>query len=152
MNGIARFSAIFFTGLALMPVGAHLLEMPAKMRLGPTDYMIMQDIYHGWAWLGILVVLAIISDVWLAVVIGRNGPAFPFALAGAISIVATQLVFWIWTYPMNALTENWTKMPPDLERARAQWEYSHAASAILTLLAFLCIALAIVIERSSGSA
>jgi hypothetical protein len=152
MNSIIRFSAIFFTGLCLVPAGAHLLEMPAKMKLGPADYMTMQNVYYGWALLGVLVGLAIIFDIWLASIISRPGSAFTFTLVGVISIVATQVVFWIWTYPMNGLTENWTRMPPDLERARAQWEYSHAASAVLTLVAFTCIVLASVIERSEGGA
>ncbi len=45
---------------------------------------------------------------------------------------------------MNVLTQNWTMPPPNLAAARTQWEYSHAVNAVLTFLAFVAAALAIV--------
>jgi hypothetical protein len=56
-------------------------------------------------------------------------------------LLATQVIFWRFTYPMNAASSNWTVMPVAFEAARRQWEYSHAASAVLTFLALMTITL-----------
>ncbi len=57
-------------------------------------------------------------------------------------LAAAQAIFWTYTYPANAATENWTTIPPNWEALRRQWEFSHAAGAGLQLLAmsFLIIA------------
>jgi hypothetical protein len=142
-----RFLAVLFTGLALVPSGAHLLELANKMKLPPDSYMMTQSIYAGWALLGIVVLLAFIFTLWLTLVERGRGASFWLALAAFLCIAGTQVIFWTLTYPMNALTANWTKMPPDLEGARVQWEYSHAASALLNFVAFVCTALAAVTDR-----
>ncbi|HZM33925.1 MAG TPA: hypothetical protein VFC18_05460 [Burkholderiales bacterium] len=41
---------------------------------------------------------------------------------------------------MNRATENWTRLPAHWLELRAQWEYSHAASAVLNLLALVVLA------------
>jgi hypothetical protein len=145
-----RFLAVFFAGLALVPAGAHLLELSNKLKLPPDNYMTVQSIYAGWAFLGLVVWLALFFTLWLAILERGNGTPFRFALAAFLCIVGTQAIFWAFTYPMNVLTENWTKMPPDLEAARRQWEYSHAASAALNFIAFACAVLAIVTGRSAN--
>jgi hypothetical protein len=53
---------------------------------------------------------------------------------------------------MNALTKNWTIMPPDLEAARQQWEYSHAANAVLTFAALALIAVGALASQRAGVA
>jgi hypothetical protein len=149
LSQTVRFLAALFTGLALVPLGAHLLELPRKMTLTPDSYMTAQSIYAGWAYLGVIVILALIFTLWLAIIERGNGAPFWFALIAFLCIAATQVIFWIFTFPMNALTENWTRMPADLDAARAQWEYSHAASAVLNLAAFAAVILAIVSGRTS---
>lgn len=71
-----------------------------------------------------------------------EAPSFRPALFAFLCLVATQLVFWLFTYPMNVRTRNWTSVPKDFEAARRQWEYSHATSAGLNLLAFVGVILA----------
>ena len=112
--------------------------------------MTVQGIYTGWAFLGIVVLLALVFTLWLAVVERGTGAPFWFALFAFLCIAGTQVIFWTFTYSMNVLTGNWTKMPPDLDAARMQWEYSHAASAALNLVAFACTILAVLTGRSTG--
>ena len=54
-------------------------------------------------------------------------------------LATTQVVFWVFIYPMNAITSNWTVMPDNLEAVRRQWEYAHAVNAGLTLLALALV-------------
>jgi len=70
-----------------------------------------------------------------------------WSLAAFLAILITQIVFWTWTYPVNVATENWSVMPQAFEEGRAQWEYSHAANAVITLCAFVFMGLAIFATR-----
>ena len=55
--------------------------------------------------------------------------------------MTTQVVFWVFAYPMNVASRNSTIVPEPFEAARRQWEYSHAASAVLTFALLLAIVL-----------
>lgn len=50
----ARFWSLLFAALALAPALAHLLELPNKIGLSRDDYLAVQQIYRGWALLGLL--------------------------------------------------------------------------------------------------
>lgn len=58
-----RFISLLFTALALAPTLAHLLELPNKINLSREDYLTVQQIYRGWALLGIVVIGALISTL-----------------------------------------------------------------------------------------
>src|SRR5262249_23537988 len=57
------------------------------------------------------------------------------SLAAFLCLAATQGIFWMFTYPMNVASNNWTVTPADFEVARRQWEYSHAVNAVLRKIA-----------------
>ena len=52
---IVRFFAVVFVALALVPGGAHLSELPNKITMPPDRYMVVQQIYRGWALFGVVV-------------------------------------------------------------------------------------------------
>jgi hypothetical protein len=106
----------------------------------------VQQIYRGWNLLGIVVAAVLISALALAITLRREQRAFVFALIGLLCLVGTQVVFWTYTYPTNQITNNWTMLPDSWMQLRRQWEYSHATSAILNLLA-LCLLIASVLVR-----
>lgn len=137
-----RFLSLLFVALALAPSAAHLLELPHKIALSHDDYLVVQQIYRGWALLGIVVFGALVSTLLLAIVSRRRPRQFALALAAFLCIVATQVVFWIYTYPTNAATHNWTVLPQGWEALRAQWEYSHATGAVLNVAAMILLILA----------
>lgn len=143
-----RFIALLFTALALAPTLAHLLELPNKLGLPKADYLTVQQIYRGWALLGVVVLGALLSTLILAILVRHHRQAFGFALAAFLCLVGTQVVFWTFTYPANAATENWTTLPANWEQLRIQWEYSHAASALLNALAFVAVALCVLTDES----
>jgi hypothetical protein len=45
----ARFFSLLFAALALAPALAHLLELPNKIGLSRDNYLVVQQIYRGWA-------------------------------------------------------------------------------------------------------
>ena len=136
-NDLIPFAAIVFCGLALAPAAAHVMELPNKIHLSRDDYLVAQKLYRGWQFVGVVVVLALVATGVLALQ-ARGAAAAPLAAAllAFVCIVATQAVFWIFTFPVNRTTRNWSVAPANWAALRRRWEYSHAASAALNLLAF----------------
>lgn len=135
----ARFFALLFTGLAMTPALAHLLALPNKIGLSRDDYFVAQQIYRGWALLGVIVFAALISTLVLTIMLRRRNKTFKLALIAFLCIVGTQALFWTFTFPANQQTSNWTVKPENWEALRSQWEYSHAVSAMLNLGAFIAL-------------
>lgn len=146
-----RLLAILSVALCLVPAGAHFFEMLNKLALSPAEYMIVQRIYAGWALFGFAVLAALSLTLAHAIMTWRNSTARWLSLLAFVSIAATQAIFWTYTYPMNALTQQWTVMPADLEAARLQWEHSHAVNAGLTLLALVWITAAALADNRTRS-
>lgn len=131
-------------GLSLIPSGAHFFEFPGKMALAPQAYMETQTIYAGWAYFGIVIIFSAVLAIVHGLLMPPNSRARWLSWACFIAVIAGHLVFWRFTYPMNALTANWTLMPPDLEAVRRQWEYSHLWNAVISFAAFLAGASAVI--------
>src|SRR5690348_4687033 len=98
-----QFLAIVFVAVCLIPAGAHFFEMTRKMSLDPTTYMATQTIYNGWALFGIAILGALVFTAWHALLIRGNPTAFVLSLAALVLLVATQAIFWTYTYPMNVV-------------------------------------------------
>jgi len=138
---LVRFLAVLVTGLALIAPGAHLYEMANKMTLARDQYFIVQSIYTGWWIAGFLLPLSFIANLALAWVAAGNRTARLLALAAALCIAINLAIYYVFTYPANLATNNWTAMPSDWEILRRQWELSHAVNAGVTLAAF-CLSIA----------
>jgi len=132
---VTQFIAIILTALALVPAGAHLLELVHKITLDRAQYLTVQRLYRGWAFLGAVLIAALLAN--LALTIRSRGQGRPMRLAATATLLlaANLTIFFIWTFPANQATGNWTVMPADWEVLRNQWEYSHAVNALLTFLA-----------------
>jgi len=146
-----QFCAIVLTALALVPAGAHLFELPNKIGLSQQDYFVVQGIYRGWALFGVVLIGALIATLVLAVLVRGERTSFWLALAAFVLIGGTLVIFFIWTYPANQATSNWTVAPADWQALRAQWEYAHAANAVLTFVALCCVTFPALLTRLSDA-
>jgi hypothetical protein len=142
-----QFLAIVFTALALVPAGAHLFALPNKMALAQEQYFVAQSIYRGWALFGFVLIPAMLLNLGLALLLRGRGTPFSLALAAGVCLALVLAVFFIWTYPANQATENWTTVPVDWEALRLQWEYSHAANALVTFAALCLVTLSVLTAR-----
>ena len=142
-----RFLSLLFVALALGPSLAHLLELPNKINLSADDYLTVQQIYRGWALLGIVVFGALLSTLVLAIMVRKKRKAFILTLIAFLCIVGTQIVFWTFTYPANEATDNWTALPATWLELRNQWEYSHATGAGLNLIALITLILSVLVSE-----
>ena len=67
-----------------------------------------------------------------------------FACIAFGSVLVTQVIFWMFTFPVNQQTHNWTTLPVNWMTLRERWEYSHATAAVFDLIAFIAVVLAVV--------
>ena len=113
------------------------------MSFPPAAYMTVQKIYAGWYFFGIPIITALLLIFIHTFMVRNDRPAFMLSLSAALCLTATQVIFWMFTYPINRATDNWTVLPEAFEVARRQWEYSHAVNAVLTFAAFVAITLSV---------
>ena len=145
------FLAIISVAIYLVPEGAHFFELINKMALPASAYMTVQTIYQGWALFGIAIAAALLLTLLHTVLTWRHTTARWLSLLSFLLLATTQVVFWVFIYPMNAITSNWTVMPDNIEAVRRQWEYAHAINAGLTLLALALVIAASLLDRHAAN-
>jgi hypothetical protein len=147
-----QFLALAFTALALVPGGAHLFSLLNKIDMPQEQYFIAQRAYDGWWTMAFILFPAMAFNIVLAVMLRAERPAFYFALVGCLCLAATLAIFFAFTQPGNAATQNWTVVPDNWEYLRTRWEYSHAVNAVLTFASYCLIALAVLTARDPARA
>jgi hypothetical protein len=145
-----QFLAITLTALAFVPTGAHLFALPNTIGLEEGTYFAVQSIYRGWALFGGVLIAACLVNAMLAFCMRGRPMPFWLAVIGCLMIAAAIEIFIRWVYPANALTQNWTAVPANWEMLRQQWEYGHAANAILTFIGLCAVTGAVVTDHASG--
>jgi hypothetical protein len=144
---ILQMLAIILTALALVPGGAHLFSLPHKIGMARDNYFVVQAIYRGWALFGILIIAALVANLLLAFLLRAQRATAALALAAALCIALTLIIFFAWTYPANVATDNWTAIPDNWRTLRREWEYSHAVNALLTFAALCTTTLSALLAR-----
>jgi hypothetical protein len=142
---VLRFLAVLFTAVGMAAGFAHLLELPNKMRLSRDDYLTVQQIYRGWALLGVVAVGALVTTVLVAVRLRARLPEFYLTFTATVCIALSLVVFFLFTFPANRQTHNWTTLPENWETLRRQWEYSHAVGAGLYSVALSALTLSLIV-------
>jgi|SRR5882724_863392 len=138
-SAIWWLASIGCVALALVPAGAHLAELPHKFRLSAREYLVVQQLYAGWSLFGAVVCGALLSTGVLTVLERRQPKVLAAVLLAFLCILCTQIVFWVFTWPVNRATRNWALLPQEWRQLRSRWEYSHAASAVLNLIALFAL-------------
>ncbi|HLT27823.1 MAG TPA: DUF1772 domain-containing protein [Zeimonas sp.] len=143
-----HFVAILLTAISMSAGWAHLLELPNKMKLSHDEYLVVQQIYDGWAWLGIAVIGALAATVALAVVQRQQHIRAGHSVFAAACIALSLVVFFSVTFHVNQATQNWIMLPSNWETLRVRWEYSHAVGALLYLAALASLVAGALARRS----
>ena len=150
-----RLVAIMLTALSMGAALAHLLEMPAKLNVDGAMWLtLLQTLYPpAFGTVGAACeVGAVVGVIALAFLVRRRRPAFGWTLLAAICLIATHAAFWIWVAPVNATMGPLTPetLPPEWVRLRNQWEYTHAARAVLQIIALAALVLSILVETPAN--
>ena len=145
-----RFFTIMLTAFALAAALAHLMELPGKMTLDARVYVMLHRTLYptfgqtaGWA-----EGLALLSVIALTWVVRKRRAAFPLTVTAAVCQVAAMAVFLARVHPANRTMASWPldAIPPDWTSWRDQWEYGHAARAVLLTVALGALVLSVVRE------
>lgn len=139
--------SVLLVAISMAAGWTHLLELSAKLRLDRDQYLAVQQLYRGWAFLGIAVVGGLASTIWLAGIARTRAMSRTAAIAAA-SMAVSLAIFFAFTYPANQVTANWTALPADWMDLRQRWEWSHAVNAILYFVALTALTLGLVTRRS----
>jgi hypothetical protein len=157
---ILSLAALFLVAVTMGLSLAHALEFPGKRRLDESNYRAVQGIYYPGFTIGGLVgefggMLAIVA---LAVMLPAGTDRFWWTLGALGFLIFGHVTYWMVTHPVNAAWLKDTRLSgmsgvffhlfsaPDADwrQMRDVWEYSHVARAILHMLGFLSLALAVV--------
>src|SRR5215467_6945330 len=140
---VVFFIALLATALALGAALAHALELPNKINLAKDEYFVVQKAYRGWNQLGYLLAIELVAMVAVAALSRHEPRVLRPTIIAIVCLVAAQVLFWIFTYPANVATDNWTAIPAQWEDVRARWEYSHLAGAAFQVLAMSALIVAV---------
>jgi hypothetical protein len=167
MVDLLQVLSLILVVLALVPVMAHALELPGKLRLSKEAYFAVQPIYDpGFTIAGISEPVAILSTIVLLVLTPWGSADFWLTLVALLGVLAMQAVYWIFTHPVNNFWLKDEKLgglgagffslgsaskqahesdtrPLDWTTLRDRWEYSHVARAGLVFLSFIALVNAI---------
>jgi len=145
-----RFITIMLAALTMGMALCHLLEMPAKMNYGGALWLtLLQTLYGVFGPTSAFVETgAVTTAVVLAFFVRRRHTVFNWTLLGALCLIAANVAWWIWVFPVNSAMSALTPetLPADWTRLRDQWEYTHAARAVLQIIALGAIVFSVLIE------
>jgi hypothetical protein len=146
-----RLATILLIAVSLGAALCHLLEMPAKLRFDAALWLrLLQTLYppaFGPVG-GVVEVSSVLAALVLMVLVRRRRPAFGWTAVAAACLVASHAAFWLLVAPVNAalLPVTPDTLPPGWESLRDQWELSHAARAVLQLLALGALVYSVLLE------
>lgn len=144
---VLRFLGIILTAVAMSGAFAHLFALPNKMEMSREAYLAAQQTYRGWELLGIPIAGALIITLIQAQVLRARSKAILLTSIAAGCMALSLFVFFLFTFPANQATANWTLLPERWSVLRQQWEYSHAAGAILWFTALSTLTLSALLDR-----
>ncbi len=167
MFDVLQVLTVIFVVLAMVPVLAHALELPGKMRLTKDAYVAMQSIYYpGFTIAGISEPLGIVSTTILLLLTPPGTSNFWLTLAALCGLIGMHAVYWLVTHPVNKFWVQGKQLssvgsgffsfasarkrgrqsethPADWTELRDRWEYSHVVRAALVTVSFIALVVAI---------
>src|SRR5438552_18976488 len=95
--------SILLVALAMAPALAHLLEFPGKSRLTKDAYLAVQPIYYPGFTIagGIGEVGGLVSVLAILLLTPQGRSAFWLRLIALFAMGGMQVVFWLYTQPVN---------------------------------------------------
>jgi len=149
------------TTLSVGMAFGHLMERPTRLNYAPALWSRVTNIEGTyrlfWPPVGASIEGeggASITAVALSVFVRKRRPALALTLVGAACMVAAQVAWWLFVFPVNSQMVNWTaeSLPANFTELRDQWEYAHAARAILQIVGLGSLVLSVLAETPTEPA
>jgi hypothetical protein len=137
------FITAISVAICFLPSAISVFDIWSRLSLSPAQYMVIQRFNGGASFFGVTVTVALLLTLAYTLSIRGNRSAILLSVAASMFLIGAELIFWLITYQINAITKQWTVAPDNFEIARKRWEYAEATSAIFTFLALVTILLSI---------
>jgi hypothetical protein len=110
---------------------------------------VQHSLYLYFAWVGALAeVGAVAFLVVLCFLVQKRKPILLLTITATVCVAAGLGVWFAFVSPANAQMAHWNSvpLPADWTDVRMQWEFGHAASAILDLIGFGALVVSVILE------
>ena len=147
-----RFLTILLVSLSMAMAFCYLPQLPLRMSYNGAQWVTTQSRYQLFGTVGTLIeVGALLLTTVLLLAVWRRRPAFQWTLFGTVCLFVAHGAWGMFIAPVNAEIATWTlgTIPADWTWRRSQWEYTHAARAILEILGLSALVLSILVETPS---
>lgn len=147
-----RFMTLMLTSLSLSLSMAHLLELPQRMQFDQQLWVrvtVFENVYRLFGSVGaVFEITAILTAIVLTFLAHKRGSTFYWTLGGVIFLVLAFVSWIMFVAPMNAEFARWltNPVPSDWTRYRDQWEYAHAANALLKITGLSLLVISVLVE------
>jgi hypothetical protein len=150
-----RFVTIMLTALSMSAAVAHLLELPAKIHMSGEEWVtVLHTLYPpAFGTVGAFFEVGAVVTALVLVLLAWRRPGWGWTVAAAACLVVMHAIFWVLVAPVNATMGAATPatLPPDWPALRDQWEYSHAARALLQIAALGALVCSLLIETPESA-
>jgi hypothetical protein len=153
-NRRLRFIVLILAVLTLTMEGAHVLELPQKMRYNAELYSAVNTtMYRYFAVVGgPLTVLTLLVGTALVLVL-RGQPGFLWALAGVLGYYIAFVIWLTVVAPVNGQIADAVTRAPDVVpelwmKLRVRWEYGHAVGFALQFIGVASLLWSVLTPRS----
>lgn len=138
---IFRLITVMVASLNMGLAFSHLLQLPARMKFDGSTWITTQRVFQLYGSIGAIIEVGAVLLLGILTYAIRRTPMFKWTLAGSLCFTIALVVWIVLVSAANAQISLWTpaSIPADWTRWRAQWEYAHAARAILMIVGFGCI-------------
>lgn len=144
-----RFFTIILVSLSMAMAFCHLLQLPPRMSYEGSQWITTQSLYQTFGTIGAAIeVGALVMTIVLSLAVWRRRPAFQWTLFGTVGLLLAHVAWWVFVAPVNAEISTWTPdtIPADWTWWRSQWEYTHAARAILEIFGLSALVISVLME------
>jgi hypothetical protein len=150
---LVRFFNLLLVALTLGMTFCHALEYPGKLKLTGAEWLTVQhNIYVAFGVIGAIIEVTAILTTWIVFAQLRSWKlARVLTLLAALCVTAALGIWFAWVDPVNTALNAWTPetLPDNWTSFRDRWEAGHAASAVLFLLAFSALVVALLSETEN---
>lgn len=131
--GLLRLVTVMVTALSMSLSFSHLLQLPPRMSFDGPTWITTQQVFPLYGSVGAVLEIGSVALAGALAYAVRRRPSFVWTLAGALCLAAALVVWIAFVAPANAHISQWSPdhLAEGWERWRTQWEFAHAARAVL---------------------
>jgi hypothetical protein len=154
MLTLARIVSLLLGALNLGLVWAHLIEMGPKRAMSGSQWLMTQQIYRDFGKVSRVTFPGALLSELLTLALTRGSQTVArLTAAGVACTVATVAIWARGNEPVNREIVTWRAdaLPANWRDRRDQWEFAHAASALLHAVSLMALLIAALSDRKSVS-